>query len=203
MGFGGHGYFVGFDKGLRFIVDFVGSIEVLALMLFGCRLKRMRLQLMQRLTITWLFAISFTLNATFATIIAKYDLTNLSSDTIEISSSSGLLNSSNQPIILFPSKIIHSLFQVLLSYDNSANTAHNPEKYAQGIHIQHEKYVIVSSAWIGSESNLYSQLWIFHIEGTIGYFSDFELQVNHNKISIKFNIPHEIFIKLDSTKCEG
>jgi hypothetical protein len=61
---------------------------------------------------------------------------------------------------------------------NPANTAKDPSIFAQGIHIQQNKYVLASGGWATADDRIHMQIWMFYIIGSIDIFADIDMQVS-------------------------
>jgi hypothetical protein len=53
----------------------------------------------------------------------------------------------------------------------------NPEKHAQGLLINQGDYMYIDGGWAASDSYGTMYLWIFYIEGEMGYFADYLMTV--------------------------
>jgi hypothetical protein len=67
----------------------------------------------------------------------------------------------------------------ILGYFNSSDAPKNPEILAQGLHITHGTYFRITGEWTQSNAAYsYVFVWLFHIDGIIGTFTDFMISVS-------------------------
>jgi hypothetical protein len=83
-------------------------------------------------------------------------------------------------------KIANSLYH--LGAINILWISRNPEKYPQGLLINQGDYMHVGGGWTSSDMYGIIYLWIFYIEGEMGYFADYLMTVSGFLLTILIDI---------------
>jgi hypothetical protein len=86
---------------------------------------------------------------------------------------------SGQPALQFLSKIVANYLLIQTSgFINPSDVTKNPMIVDQGLFFTHGKYIVVRSKWAQSvDLKTTHTTWLYHIQGTMGIFFDFLLEV--------------------------